>query len=320
MAKTNNNVVEAPATPGRPVFSFSVGAGSRKNFPSKWDDAQKWLISGPPAHVSKHQHHHKPIFTEDQPFNDPPDILLKDKLTNAEEAQDNQFSRFKCVVPINQGFVLKDVSTEMVVDEEVKEGSCPTPYKSVSPPRHTTPASMSGPLALLTNTSLELQECHLAKLQPGTGHCNWEEEEEDVSKSLRHFEINNNNNNNNDECPKTIPPCAWKQEQTARSHQRYQREEAKIEAWVNLQNAKAEAESKKLEVKIQKMRSKFEEKMMKRMTSVHRKAEEMRAAAQYEHNMQPPKSTKKSKDLNESLHFSTSCTCFPCSQTVKRKF
>lgn len=29
---------------------------------------------------------------------------------------------------------------------------------------------------------------------------------------------------------------------------RYQREEAKIEAWVNLQSAKAEAESRKLEV------------------------------------------------------------------------
>lgn len=29
---------------------------------------------------------------------------------------------------------------------------------------------------------------------------------------------------------------------------RYQREEAKIQAWVNLQSAKAEAESRKLEV------------------------------------------------------------------------
>ncbi|GKB38944.1 hypothetical protein Tco_0883886 [Tanacetum coccineum] len=56
MAKTNTNVVvEAPPTPGRPIFSFSVG--SRKNIPSKWDDAQKWLISSPdsPAH---HHHHH----------------------------------------------------------------------------------------------------------------------------------------------------------------------------------------------------------------------------------------------------------------------
>lgn len=31
---------------------------------------------------------------------------------------------------------------------------------------------------------------------------------------------------------------------------RYQREEAKIQAWVNLQNAKAEAQSRKLEVNL----------------------------------------------------------------------
>lgn len=48
--------VSAPPTPGRPIFSFSVGnnlsSTSRKNFPSKWDDAEKWLINGldSPAH------------------------------------------------------------------------------------------------------------------------------------------------------------------------------------------------------------------------------------------------------------------------------
>lgn len=49
--------VEAPPTPGRPVFSFSSGNLSRKSFPSKWDDAEKWLISSAchesPAHTIK---------------------------------------------------------------------------------------------------------------------------------------------------------------------------------------------------------------------------------------------------------------------------
>lgn len=49
--------LEAPSTPGRPVFSFSVGNLPRKSFPSKWDDAEKWLISSSchdsPAHVIK---------------------------------------------------------------------------------------------------------------------------------------------------------------------------------------------------------------------------------------------------------------------------
>ena len=50
----------APPTPGRPVFGFSSGSPAnfpRKSFPSKWDDAEKWLISSSsschdsPAHI-----------------------------------------------------------------------------------------------------------------------------------------------------------------------------------------------------------------------------------------------------------------------------
>lgn len=47
--------LETPTTPGRPVFSFSPGNLPRKGVPSKWDDAEKWLISShcheSPAHV-----------------------------------------------------------------------------------------------------------------------------------------------------------------------------------------------------------------------------------------------------------------------------
>ncbi|KAJ1390581.1 hypothetical protein SESBI_37322 [Sesbania bispinosa] len=55
---TQQRRLEAPPTPGRPVFSFSSGSLgrnlSRKGFPSKWDDAEKWLMSSSchdsPAH------------------------------------------------------------------------------------------------------------------------------------------------------------------------------------------------------------------------------------------------------------------------------
>lgn len=63
MAK--RNVEAAPPTPGRPVFSFSVGNLSRKGgFPSKWDDAEKWLIGGNSCHESPaHQHSSNKIFS-----------------------------------------------------------------------------------------------------------------------------------------------------------------------------------------------------------------------------------------------------------------
>lgn len=57
MSSAGQRKLEAPPTPGRPVFSFSVGNLTRKTFPSKWDDAEKWLISSSchesPAHPIK---------------------------------------------------------------------------------------------------------------------------------------------------------------------------------------------------------------------------------------------------------------------------
>lgn len=50
---TQRKKLESPLTPGRPVFSFSV---AKKTFPSKWDDAQKWLSNScheSPAHPIK---------------------------------------------------------------------------------------------------------------------------------------------------------------------------------------------------------------------------------------------------------------------------
>ncbi|KAF2323677.1 hypothetical protein GH714_036585 [Hevea brasiliensis] len=49
--------VEAPSTPGRPVFSYSIGNLAKKSFPSKWENAEKWLMSSSchesPAHAFK---------------------------------------------------------------------------------------------------------------------------------------------------------------------------------------------------------------------------------------------------------------------------
>lgn len=54
---TQRRVIESPSTPGRPVFGFSVRNLSRKNVPSKWDEAEKWLVCSPcndsPAHTLK---------------------------------------------------------------------------------------------------------------------------------------------------------------------------------------------------------------------------------------------------------------------------
>jgi hypothetical protein len=77
------------------------------------------------------------------------------------------------------------------------------------------------------------------------------------------------------------------------------------------------------QVKIQKMRSSLEEKLMRRMTTVHRRAEEWRATAQAQHLQQLRRaaadSTRRLKATSHSNHRhlpgsdAASCGCFPCS-------
>ncbi|KAJ9190469.1 hypothetical protein P3X46_001669 [Hevea brasiliensis] len=380
--------IEAPSTPGRPIFSYSIGNLAKKNFPSKWEDAEKWLISSSchesPAHafqpspeslkIQKQNDNFRQqmeVFAEksrvaeekvsklvssfqgsvalDQhklgiSFNGvtvSPDVFLKDKFTDEVEPV---LPNFRYSVPSKEGFLfrnsaseaMKDVGTEVFHEVEHRDtgtemtplGSsttsrCHTPIKNSSPARHNTPANESGPLpsgnSSGTNNSInisQLQACHLAKLQHGSQFdsvtTNWssrEEEEEEISKSLRHFETGITGRRSVSDS-RAAP---WEEEEKTKCCLRYQREEAKIQAWLNLQTAKTEAQSRKLEVKIQKMRSNLEEKLMKRMAVVHRKAEEWKTAALQQHTEQIQRASEQTKKMTKR-HFSihTSCGCFPC--------
>ncbi|CAN6573674.1 unnamed protein product [Malus baccata var. baccata] len=381
---TQRRAAEAPPSPGRPVFSFSVGNFSRKSFPSKWDDAEKWLIStschDSPAHTTKPQSDSTKIFNPKQcevfaersrfteekvskvvssfqrcvslnnyqstrAFNGvstSADVLLKDKFVDDIEPI---LPNSRCLEPTKEGFLFKnsacdamkdagsgteeahdvhhrDVGTEMTPLGSSTTSRCPTPFKCSSPARHNTPSNRSGPLGLghssSTNNTIDiaqLQECLGTQYNSVTS--NWssrEEEEVEISKSLRHFETSN-------ACGERISEirgAAWEEEENNECCLRYQREEAKIQAWVNLQSAKAEARSRKLEVKIQKMRSNLEEKLMKKMAVVHRKAEEWSATARQQHSEQIHKATNNAAHKmitnRHSPHFSghISCGCFPC--------
>ncbi|XP_076885773.1 uncharacterized protein LOC143535391 [Bidens hawaiensis] len=192
----------APTTLGRPGFSFAVG--SRKNIPSKWDDAEKWLINGhghesPAANfmvkqcggVNGHVIKHKDLEGVS-------DIVPKDKFTNEIELN---IPKFKCLGTTEEVQEIKnrDNGTEMTPVGSSPTSRCPTPLRSLSPPRHNTPESRLLFLQGMVDQSGSQLECHLAnKLQPWTPfdaiNSNWssmEDEEAEISKSLRHFEMNN---------------------------------------------------------------------------------------------------------------------------------
>ncbi|KAJ4917939.1 Remorin family protein [Raphanus sativus] len=320
-------LMESPCTPGRGVFSFSSSlSGRRRNFPSKWDDAEKWVTSSheSPAHSLKTSNSHFDGFKNHQ--------ILKDKLANE--------------VPSTEGFIFRDLEeeeeaqvqhrdmgTEMTPVGSVTTSRCHTPFKSTSPARHNTPSNMSGPLTETKNVIDITEFADKLRLSGSaatqyynsvTSHWNSrEEEEEEISMSLRHSDMESELRSSVSETKAAL----WDGEDVKiKFCQRYQREEAKIKAWVNLQDAKAEAQSRKLEVKIQKMRSNFEEKMMKRMDTVsnvnwagravHRRAEEWRATARLQHAEQLKRTAETARKLSNRRGYlvagRSSCGCLPC--------
>ncbi|XP_037486075.1 uncharacterized protein LOC119364685 [Triticum dicoccoides] len=333
---------------------------SRRSVPSKWEDAEKWLTQSSDHRGHHHgkaaskQHHiggPAPATARRTSLDAnalalytlPAEVLLKDKYTdNVEPSKESFVFRSSYCEPAKNGaaavtcgdddFHRRDVGTEMTPLGSSPTSRCHTPVKSTSPARHNTPTGRSGPLVPYNSGSgmdiSELTDCHFAKLDLGAQFdsmlVNWsskEEEEEEVSKSLRHFEVSAGDGGR--ACDKrvaAVTECRWEDDERAKSCIRYQREEAKIQAWINLESAKAEAQSRKLEVKIQKMRSNLEEKLMKRMTSVHRRGEEWRAAAQAQHLQQLRRATtehqaRRVKTISHHLSgtgSNASCGCFPC--------
>lgn len=147
---------------------------------------------------------------------------------DADKFTDEVEQNYKCLEPTKEGFLFgnskdkfvqkaaaaatgatfheevkhRDIGTEMTPLGSSTTSRCNTPpFKTSSPARHNTPSNTSGPLQHSTNHNIDIsqfQDCHLAKLQLPTQYdsvtSNWssrEEEEEEISKSLRHFEMSN---------------------------------------------------------------------------------------------------------------------------------
>ncbi|CAN6467713.1 unnamed protein product [Victoria cruziana] len=85
---------------------------------------------------------------------------------------------------------------------------------------------------------------------------------------------------------------------------RCRREEAKIQAWINLQDAKAEAELKKMELKIERMRANMEDKLMAKMAAVEKRAAKWRSAATADHAHHISLVSQKSEIIKSTDDFS----------------
>ncbi|KAJ0977852.1 hypothetical protein J5N97_013326 [Dioscorea zingiberensis] len=138
--------IEAPSTPGRPLFRYSPGNTPRRSIPSKWDDDEKWLISTSshesPPHVErmnsvppKHLEPMKEAFVYRNLYCEP----MKDAVTEVAAEVHH-----------------RDIGTEMTPIGSSITSRCHTPIKSASPARHNTPANKSGPLVASNTKAIDI--------------------------------------------------------------------------------------------------------------------------------------------------------------------
>jgi septal ring factor EnvC (AmiA/AmiB activator) len=74
----------------------------------------------------------------------------------------------------------------------------------------------------------------------------------------------------------------------------------KIQAWENHQKAKSEAEMKKTEVKVERIKGRAQDRLMKKLATIERKAEEKRAAAEAKKDHQAAKTEKQAEQIRRT--------------------
>ncbi|KAK0577029.1 hypothetical protein LWI29_026927 [Acer saccharum] len=93
---------------------------------------------------------------------------------------------------------------------------------------------------------------------------------------------------------------------------RTKREELRITAWENLQKAKAEAAVRKLEMKLEKKRSSSMDKIMNKLRSAQKKAQDMRSSVLTNQDNQVARTHHKAVSFRKTCQMSSLSGCFTC--------
>ncbi|XP_043712491.1 uncharacterized protein LOC122661216 [Telopea speciosissima] len=105
---------------------------------------------------------------------------------------------------------------------------------------------------------------------------------------------------------------AWEVADTTKCMSKIKREEAKITAWENLQKAKAEAAMRKLEMKLEKKRSSSMDRIMNKLRSAQRKAQEMRNSVSVSQARQVTRTSGRVLSFRRTGHMGSFSGCFTC--------
>lgn len=259
-----------------------------KPTPSKWDDAQKWLVglSNASNHTYASKTHARNSNAED----------LRLLTSNSMKGRDSCSSIDGLSIPVpNEGDTknidnwtsksIDDVSIGVRSVSLRDMGTEMTPIASKEPSRVSTPIRARSPTSSKVITSPK--KTNVVKDEPFSRSVV-------VSKSTSL------------ECK----AMAWDEAEKTKYMARYKREEVKIQAWENRKTRKAEMEMKRIEAKAERMKSRAQEKLAKKIMYAKRKAEERRSNAEAKLDEQAAKASEQAEYIRKAGHLHSSFISF----------
>ncbi|BAT82653.1 uncharacterized protein LOC124838138 isoform X2 [Vigna umbellata] len=105
---------------------------------------------------------------------------------------------------------------------------------------------------------------------------------------------------------------SWDITEGSKTVTKAKREEAKINAWENLQKAKAEAAIRKLEMKLEKKRASSMDKIMNKLRLAQKKAQEMRSSVSTNQDHQVARTPHKAILFSRATQMGSLSGCFTC--------
>ncbi|XP_024987784.1 uncharacterized protein At3g61260-like [Cynara cardunculus var. scolymus] len=301
-------------------FEFQKGSGANrgshhhrtalgKPTPSKWDDAQKWLVNlsrvGDKNHSNTEPRDSNaddrrliaPVPKKDYPSSEDEEQTDANLIQyGAIETKKVDFGDSMCV----RSICVRDMGTEMTPMASQE------PSRSATPVRATTPAARS-PIASGSSTPVRPCPNAASTVAPkvdasGTTRFGRESEETYVENVVE----TRNPNPDSKLDPLETRAMAWDEAERAKYMARFKREEVKIEAWENHEKRKAEMEMKRTEAKAERLKSRAQEKYTNKLASTRRIAEEKRAKAEAILNEKAIKTCERADYIRRTGHLPSS--------------
>ncbi|KAL7135045.1 hypothetical protein ABFS83_11G066800 [Erythranthe nasuta] len=313
--KSSNNGLNRTAS------SHHRTALGKQPTPSKWDDAQKWLVNlsrgerNIPAKASPRNSN-----ADDRRLIAPvPDegVNVETKNVDIDEsiwkinykpANNKNNSVSKSAV---RSVCVRDMGTEMTPIASLEPSRTATPIRATTPAvrspvssgastpaRCTSGAGVVGPESGQLSIPKSSERRGDVVIGKGSG--------EEFRGELNTVEIKSDDYQSSKTNPLEIRAVAWDEAERAKYMARYKREEVKIQAWENHQKRKAEMEMRKIEVKAETLKSRAQEKYTNKIASTRRIAEEKRANAEAKLNEKAVKTSQRADYIRRTGHLPSS--------------